>query len=539
MTAKKIDFWKLLIVLLAFSVMIPICVLLFSFFSPESEIWQHLSTNVLPRLIKNTFTLGIGLICTTSFIGVSLAWINAVCDFPGRKIFSWGLLMPFAMPAYVMAFVFLGVFDYSGPVQSFIRSLTGSSNIWFPDIRSSAGVITVMTLAFYPYVYLIAKNAFSTQGKRTLELGQSLGYSRTKSFFKIALPLARPWIAGGLMLVLMETLSDFGAVSIFNYDTFTTAIYKSWFGFFSINAAAQLSSILVIIVLTIILTEQHMRLKMRYWQPGRDSRELKRIKLTGIKATAAFIYSLSIFTAAFILPAIQLIFWSYQIFSEEFNTNYFGILFNSLSLSSIATATICLLALTMAYAKRHQKSSIYKSLINISTIGYALPGTILSVGIVIPVAFLNKHLNSFYELISGHSDGITIQGTLSIMIFAYLIRFMAPAFGSIDSSMHRITKSMDEASASLGLSKLKTLYKIHAPMLKGGILTAMMLVFIDIMKEMPITLIMRPFGWNTLAIKIYELTSEGEWQRAALPALTLVLAGMLPIALLTKHMEKK
>ncbi len=512
-------------------------VVLLSFLYPAQEIWDHLIQNVLRTLVINTFWLVLGVSLLTTLLGVSLAWLTAVCDFPGRKFFSWALMLPLAVPTYVLAFVFLGLLDYSGPVQSQLRVWFGTDVI-FPEVRSTGGVIAVLSLALYPYIYLITRNAFLTQGIRTLEVAQSMGYNRRQGFFKVALPMARPWIAGGLMLVLMEALADFGAVSIFNFDTFTTAIYKAWFGFFSLSAAAQLSSVLVIVVFVIILIEQQMRARMRYYQPGQHSVALNRFRLSRGAGFAACAYSFAVLLTAFIIPSVQLIFWSFGVLSEELNARYAGFLINSLGLGFSASILTCICALLLSYARRHHPDRITDFFVRASTLGYALPGTILAVGIFIPIAYVDNVINDVAVSFFGTGTGPVLQGTLLIMIVAYMVRFMAAGYNSIDSSMQRITKNIDEASHLMGLKGLNMLRRIHLPILRTGMLTSATLVFVDVMKEMPITLMMRPFGWDTLAVKIYELTSEGEWERAALPAITLILAGLIPIVLLIRQTEK-
>jgi iron(III) transport system permease protein len=523
--------WRITAFLISLCVIIPLAVVLLSFLYPAQEIWDHLMQNVLKDLLVNTFWLVLGVSTLTVLLGVSLAWMTAVCDFPGRKFFSWALMLPLAVPTYVLAFVFLGLLDYSGPVQTQLRIWFGPENVLFPDIRSTGGVIAVLSLALYPYVYLISRNAFLTQGIRTLEVAQSLGYNQTEGFFRIALPMARPWIAGGLMLVMMEALADFGAVSIFNFDTFTTAIYKAWFGFFSLSAAAQLSSILVILVFVIIIIEQQMRAKMRYYQPGRHSVKSHRFRLKGGAGWAACI-------TAFIIPSVQLLYWSYDVIREEFNARYFGFLTHSLSLGIMASLLTCTCALILSYARRHHTDRVTDLFVRVSTLGYALPGTILAVGIFIPIAAMDNFINDFSIKFFSAETGPVLQGTLLVMVLAYLVRFMAAGYNSIDNSMQRITRSIDEAANVMGLNGLNMLRRIHLPILRAGMLTAATLVFIDVMKEMPITLMTRPFGWDTLAVKIYELTSEGEWERAALPAITLIIAGLLPIVFLIRQTEK-
>jgi iron(III) transport system permease protein len=391
-----------------------------------------------------------------------------------------------------------------------------------------------MSLALFPYVYLLARNAFETQGKSVLEVSRALGYSPAKAFFKAALPMARPWIAGGLMLVLMETLADFGAVSIFNYDTFTTGIYKAWFGFFSLNAAAQLSSVLLVLVFLIIVFEQRMRSKMQFHQVGKMSPAPSRLKLEGWKKWTAFTSLMSIVSIAFVVPCLQLISWSLATISVELDNRYIGLLFRSLFFASMAAASITTFGLLLAYIQRQHTDVFTKWIIRLSTMGYALPGTVLSVGIVIVVNWADKPMVWFLRELFGLELSSVLNGTIAVVLFAYAVRFLTAGFNTINNSMLRITRSMDEASALMGVSGIKLLKRIHIPILKNGLFIAAMLVFVDVMKEMPITLMTRPFGWDTLAVKVFELTSEGEWQRAALPSLTLVAAGLIPLILLNK-----
>ncbi len=522
----------------ALLVIIPILIILTSFLQPEPDIWQHIVDTLLIDLLKNTFILCIGVLAGTFVLGVGTAWLTAVCDFPGRKFFNWALILPLAMPTYVLAFVFIGLLDFSGPVQTMLRTQLVSSTKWFPEIRSAGGVIFVMSLALYPYVYLLARNAFQSQGKRILEVSQALGESRTNAFFKVALPMARPWIASGLMLVLMETLADFGAVSIFNYDTFTTGIYKVWFGFFSLTAAAQLSSILLIFVILLVIVEQQMRARMQFHQVGKLSTENSRIKLYGWKKWAACGILSTIVMIAFLIPCFQLVVWSIESAAVELDSRYIGLLFRSLFFSLMAAAIITSLGLLMAYIQRQYPDQFTKWTIRFSSMGYALPGTVLAVGIVIMANFTDKQIIWVIKAITGIQLQSILNGTIITVLFAYTVRFLTAGFNSINSSMHRITKSLDEASTLLGTTGLKLLKTIHIPILKNGLYTAAMLVFVDVMKEMPITLMTRPFGWDTLAVKIFELTSEGEWQRAALPSITLVLAGLIPLILLNRKSEQ-
>lgn len=525
-------------VISALFVILPILVIFASVVQPESEIWKHIVDTLLADLLKNTFIMCVGVLAGTFVLGVGSAWLTAVYDFPGRSFFNWALMLPLAMPTYVLAFVFIGLLDFSGPVQTFIRTQGAVSLNWLPNVRSAGGVIVVLSLALYPYVYLLARNAFQTQGKSVLEVSQALGHSPISAFFRAALPMARPWIASGLMLVLMETLADFGAVSIFNYDTFTTGIYKAWFGFFSLTAAAQLSSVLLIFVFIVIIVEQQMRSRMQFHQVGKMSLEAGRIKLDGWKKWMAGTVLAAIILFAFIIPCLQLVIWSFEVITVELDSRYIGLLLRSLFFSATAAVLITALGLLMAYIQRQHSDHFTKWIIRLSTMGYALPGTVLAVGIVIIVNFADKPMVWAIKELSGIQLTSVLNGTIITVIFAYTVRFLTVGFNTINSSMLRITKNLDEASTLLGITGIKLLKRVHIPILKNGLFIAAMLVFVDVMKEMPITLMTRPFGWDTLAVKIFELTSEGEWKRAALPSITLVLAGLVPLMLLNKKAER-
>ncbi|QOJ20090.1 MAG: iron ABC transporter permease [Gammaproteobacteria bacterium] len=530
--------WRSVPFIAAALVLAPVGVIVSAFFAPASDVWQHLIETTLPQLLINTFWLALGVITGTALLGISLAWITAVYEFSGRRFFSWALLLPMAMPAYVTAFVALGLFDFTGPVQTALRAWLASDLSWFPDIRGRMGVIAVMTLAFYPYVYLLARNAFLSQGKRSLEVAQSLGFNRKQGFFKVVLPMARPWIAGGLMLVLMETLADFGTVAVFNYNTFTTAIYKAWFSMFSLPAASQLASLLIMIVFAVIVIEQQFRLRMRYAENKRTERA-QRIRLTGWRNWLVTGFVLGVLFLAFLLPVLQLCRWGAQSFVQDFDFDrYLEFLWHSLTLSGLAALLICIVVIAMVYAARRYPSPATRFAVRIATIGYALPGTVLAIGVYVPLVWLDGRLSEWLARWLQTETGPLIQGTLTIMLIAYLIRFMAVSHYPVDGAMQRITHSIDEAAMSLGIHGWAMIRKVHIPILKPGIFTAATLVFIDVMKEMPITLMTRPFGWDTLAVRIYELTSEGQWEQAALPAVTLVLAGLIPIFLFMRQTEK-
>lgn len=526
--------WRLAAFLVSLITLIPLAVVLFSLVTPQPAIWDHLTQYVLPELLINTFWLILGVAVGTGLLGVSLAWLTAVYDFPGRRFFSWALMLPLAIPAYVAAFVNIGLFDFTGPVQTALRAYFGGG-AWFPPIRSRGGVISVMVLSLYPYVYLLARNAFMTQGRRALEVGQSLGLSPSMGFINIALPMARPWIAAGIMLALMETLADFGAVSIFNYDTFTTAIYKAWFGLFSVAAASQLASLLVLMVLVLALLEQYWRGDKRYHAAGKSGQS--RYQLGPAMGWGVAVFAGLVLAFALVIPLLQLVVWCVQVFATDFDSRYPSFVWHSLLLSSMAAALVVIAAMILAYVLRRCHDWPTRFFGRLSTLGYAIPGTVLAVGIFIPVAWLDNQLLACCKAWISPAGGNILRGTLAVMLLAYIARFLAPGFNAIDSAMQRITRSQEEVARGMGYGGWRLFYHVHFPLLRGGIFSAAMLVFVDVMKEMPITLMTRPFGWDTLAVRIFEMTSEGQWDRAALPAVALVLAGMLPVILLTRQSE--
>jgi len=433
-----------------------------------------------------------------------------------------------AMPGYVMAFVAIGFLEYSGPVQTLLRSWAGAE-VWFPPIRSRGGIIVVMALALYPYIYLLARNAFLTQGRQALEVGQSLGLTRRQGFFRVALPMARPWIAGGLMLVVMETLADFGTVSVFNYDTFTTAIYQSWFSLFSISSALQLAFFLLLLVFVAVALEYRWRGRTAYitsLSPGAGV-----VTLTGAGRWVAFGSALLVLLLAFVLPCLQLLAWSIR--NGQIDARFLDSGLRTLSLATISALMIAAVAIILVYALRNA-GNVARLAGRIATLGYALPGTVLAVGIYTQISGLNGFLNSSLESLTGASPKFFLQGTVLAMLLAYLVRFLAVAYQAVDAAMQRVTVRIDESARSLGVGGWQLLRRVHVPLLRGGLLTALLLVFVDVMKEMPITLMTRPFGWDTFAVRVYEMTAEGQWEQAALPALSIVLTGLIPVIILTR-----
>jgi ABC-type Fe3+ transport system, permease component len=520
--------------LLAGFVTVPMVIVLAAWLNPEQEVWRHLADTVLVDLLRNTTVLMIGVGIGVLLLGVSLAWLTAMCDFPGRRLFDWALMLPLAVPAYVLAFVAVGTLDYSGPVQSWLRAQFGLQGNWFPSIRSEGGVITLMTLALYPYVYMLVRAAFLSQGRRLIDAARVLGFGPWAVFWRVALPMARPAIAAGVSLSLMETLADFGAVSVFNYDTFTTAIYKAWYGFFSLHAAAQLASLLLLFVALALIGERSLRRKLRYHGFARVNSE-RRLALTGWRGICATVFATTVLMLAFLLPLVQLSIWAWQTALKYLDARYMELLLPTLSLGVLAALLTVAGAFLLGYTERHHGGPLIRAAVRTATLGYALPGSVLAVGIMLSFVWLDQQVFSVVQGWFGISAGLGLAGTLPTLLSAYLVRFLAVAFGPVDSGLARIKPSLPEAARSLGAGQWEILGRIYLPMLRPGLLTASLLVMVEVMKEMPATLLLRPFGWDTVAVRIFEMTSEGEWERAALPAITLVVVGLIPAVLLIRR----
>ncbi len=517
-------------VIIALIVLMPLLLVFSGWLQPESEVWRHLAQTLLADLIVNTLVLLAGVAVGVLLLGVGLAWLVVMYDFPGRRFFEWALILPLAVPAYVLAFVAIGVLDFSGPVQSALRPFFDDMK-WFPQIRSSGGVIGVMILVLYPYVYMLARVAFLTQGRKALEASRMLGLTAWQSFYRVGLPMARPAIVAGTALALMETLADFGAVSVFNYDTFTTAIYKAWFGLFNLQAASQLASLLLLFVAMALIGESGLRSRARYDDAGAGSRG-HAVNLTGAARWTAFAVCALIFALAFMLPFIQLTDWALSVVTEDLDSRYWGLLWHTLLLGVLASVFAVIASLILGLANHNRINPLGRLARRIATLGYALPGSVLAVGIMFSVTGFDNLLHALLRIFSVESSGQIVSGSIAALVLAYLVRFLAVAHGPVESGLVKIRPAIIEAGRTLGCSSQRLLRALYLPLLRPGLLTALLLVLIDVMKEMPITLLLRPYGWDTLAVRIYEMTSEGEWERAALPAITLIFLGLIPVILL-------
>ncbi len=538
---NRSPWWTFATLVIAILVGIPVLTVAANIFVPSGDIWQHLASTVLDDYILNSFWLMIGVGTGVFVIGVGTAWLVTMCNFPGSKIFEWMLILPMAVPAYLMAYSYTDFFTYTGPAQALLRDITGwgLGDYWFPDIRSLQGAILMMSFVFYPYVYMLTRAAFLEQSSSLLEAGRSLGASPMKTFFKIALPLARPSIAAGMALSLMETLNDFGTVDYFGVQTFTTGIYRTWFGLGERAAAAQLAGFLLIFILFLILLERWSRSRMQMEARGTGRyKRLKIFELKGWKAWASTLFCFIPVFIGFLLPTAILIDMMLSNLDAALDSRFLTFSLNTIIVAVIAGITALALAIIMAYGVRLNPSWATKTATRIGSLGYAIPGSVIAVGILIPFGWIDNMLDSWLRSTVGFSSGLLLSGTIFALIFAYVVRFLAVAFNTVEASLAKITPSMDEAAEGLGYSFSKTLKKIHIPMMSGSLFTAIMLVIVDVIKELPATLIVRPFNFDTLAVQVYRLASDERLAESSGAALAIILVGLIPVFILSKSITK-
>jgi iron(III) transport system permease protein len=520
---------------------VPVLTVLSSVFSNSSDgVWQHLYETVLGDYVLHSLGLMCGVGVAVLVLGIGPAWLVTMTRFPGTRWLEWALVLPLAMPAYIIAYTYTGLLDVGGPVQVWIRETfeLRFGDYWFPQIRSLAGAITMLAFVLYPYVYLLARNAFLEQSVCVLEVSRTLGASPFKAFTRVALPLARPAIIAGLSLVLMETLADYGTVQYFGVSAFTTGIYRTWFGLGSQTAAAQLAAVLTIFVLFLLIVEYWSRSKARYHHTSNKYTRLPRIELTGWKRYGAMTYCMLPVLVGFLIPFVQLSFWAFDTWGVIDKASFMELLFNSLELASITAVIALFVGLFISYSKRLSPTLLMRSVVRVLGLGYAIPGTVIAVGVLIPFAWVDNTLDAFMREHFDITTGLLFSGTLFAVVFAYLVRFLPVSLNTLDAGLGKIKPTMDDVGRTMGMSPLRILRRVHMPIMKGSLLTASLLVFVDVLKELPATLILRPFNFNTLAIRTYELANQERLAEASSSALMIVLAGIIPVIILSRTISK-
>jgi iron(III) transport system permease protein len=505
-----------------------------------ADTWTHLASTVLPEYLASTAWLCAGVGLGVVAVGVGTAWLVAQHDFPGRRLFEWALVLPLAVPTYVVAYTYTDLLQYVGPLQSSLRHAFGwgRGDYWFPDVRTLPGAIALFVLVLYPYVYLLARTAFLERASGMLEAGRSLGLGPWGAFFRVALPLARPAIAAGTALALMETLADYGAVAYFGVQTFTTGIYRAWFSLGDRAAAAQLSAVLLGVVGLLLAAERASRGRARYHDTTGRGRPLVGRRLGGWRAAAAVAACAIPLALGFLVPAGALLEMALTEGDAQLGPRFLRLARNSVALAGASAALAVLLSLLLAYSARVARSPWPGRLNRVAGLGYAVPGSVIAVGVLIPVTRLDHWLASVLEAATGARPGLLLTGGVAALVYACLVRFLAVALQSVEASLARITSSMDDAARSLGCGEGATLARVHLPLLRGGLWTAGLLVFVDVMKELPATLVMRPFDFDTLATQAHVLASDERLAEASTSALAIVAVGVLPLVAVARRIAR-
>ncbi len=524
---------------LALLVALPVLSVAANVLAPTQGVWGHLAATVLPTYVLNSLWLMLGVGFGVAVGGVGAAWLVTMCRFPLSRQLEWALLLPMAMPAYVVAYTYTGLFDFAGPVQGALRTLFGwrtARDYWFPEVRSLGGAVLVMASVLYPYVYMLARAAFLEQSVCVMEASRTLGCRPWHAFTRVALPLARPAIAAGIALALMETLNDFGTVHYFAVDTFATGIYRTWMGMGQPAVAAQLGALLMVFVLALILIERQSRGAAKAHHTTNRYRSLPRIPLTGLRAAAALLFCAAPIVLGFLLPGGMLAAWALS--TPTSLSDFPHLARNSLLLAGLAGAAAVAMALVLAYAQRMHPTPLVKGAVRLASLGYAIPGSVIAVGTLVPLTALDKAVAGIIERVIGASPGLLLTGSVFALIYAYLVRFLAISTNTVEASLAKVTPSMEAAARTLGLGSVATLRRVHAPLIRGSLLSAALLVFVDVMKELPATLIIRPFNFDTLATRTFTLASDERLADAALPALAIVLVGLVPVVLLSRAITR-
>ncbi len=520
----------------ALIVSLPLLSIASSLLFPSTDVLAHMAATILPGMVANTVGLVVLVGAGTILVGTLGAWLVVAYRFPGSRVFEWALLLPIAMPAYIIGYAYTDALTFAGPVQTALRATFGWSrgDYWFPDIHGLPGVALMLTLVLYPYVYLLARTAFLQQSQSTMDAARVLGRARTGAFFRVALPIARPAIVAGAALALMETLADFGTVQYFGVDTFTTAIYRAWIGMGDRLAAAQLAVGLVAVVMLVLIVERRSRADRRFHEHARRQAAHVPATLEGGRALVAALACFAPIAMGFLLPAGYLVVLHMEGGDPFFGPRFLGYAGNSLILAGISTAVIMTIAVLLGSAERWTESGLFRGLVRFSTMGYAVPGTVIAVGILVPLGLFDNGVDAFMRATFGLSTGLLLSGTAAALVFAYVVRFLAVGFGAVDSGFARISRRFDDVARTLGRDEAGVQREVHVPLLRRALLTGAIIVFVDVLKELPATLIVRPFDFDTLAVRVYQLASDERLLQASTGALMIVAIGLLPVVVLTR-----
>jgi iron(III) transport system permease protein len=517
--------WAAVGVLVAVLVAGPLLVLPASFVT-DAGAFDQIGADLLPEALRASAALAVGVGAGTLALGGGLAALVSFYDFPGRRWLDWALVLPLAMPAYVLVFVLLGQYDSDSALQRAMRDVLGAG---LPEVRSTGGAITVLTLVLYPYVYVLGRSAFLEQSRDTFEAARSLGLSHARAIGRLALPLARPALAAGVALAVMEALADFGAVNLLNYRAMTDAIYRVWYGAFDQAAALQLATVLVSLTIGLVLLERMLRGRARYHGALARGEAVVPRRLRGPRAWLAAALPVALLALVLVGPLVQLCVWSVRSLGEGATaSNLLRAAFTSVSLAVVAALVAAAAATVVVYGRRTQPSRVGEATAKLQTLGYAVPGTVVAVAVYIPLAWLDRRIDGVL------GTGLLLTGSAIGLVLAYVVRFQALAFFSVEARMARLDPALDDAAQSLGADRDRVLADVHLPLLWPGIVTAALLVFVEVMKELPATALLRPLGNDTLAIAVWEATKDSRFDTAALPALLIVAVSLVPVVLMIR-----
>ncbi len=536
------DTWAVSALTIVVVVLFPVVAVLWMATFPAEGVFGHLVSTVLPRYLANSLLLMASVGVITGVIGTATAWLVVMCSFPGRAWLEWALLLPLAVPAYIAAYALVDFWEYAGPAQTVMREMTGWSSkqdYWFPEVRSRTGAILVLSLSLYPYVYLLARAAFRDQSANVLEVARTLGCGFSGRFLRIAVPLARPAILGGVAIVMMETLSDFGTVEYFAVQTLTTGIMTTWLEASNAAGAAQISSLLLTIVVVLVVAERLSRHKARFYQPGRKQIYLVSEQLSGLRALAATVICSLPVLLGFLMPVSIILYHSVSRVEIWSDVTLWASAVNTLYVSFTAAVITVAAAVMLVFGIRVSYREGIALLAPLSTIGYAVPGVVLGIGILIPLAAFDHAFADLVLYLTGADPGLLITGTGAAIVLAYSIRFFALALSSTDSAFERWHPAIGDAARSLGKSPLATVWQVYIPLVKGGLLTAGLLVFVDCVKELPATLLLRPFGFNTLATRTYDFASLEDLSRASSAAVVVILVGLASVVIMAAAFRRQ
>ena len=543
MISKSLNLYKLLPWVVTCILLCPIiAIFLSAFVIDESGSFSHLVDTVLFTYISNSILVILSVVLLSIIFAMPSAWFVACCDFPSRKKLQWALMLPLAMPPYIIAIVYTDLLDFTGPVQLALRRLFSWQSIddyYFPDIRTIFGASVILALSLFPYLYLLLRSAFLTQSAGLFQAARTLGLSPLQAFWRVSIPLSRSAMAVGISLIAMETLGDFATVNYFAVHTLTTAIYDTWLELGSLTTAAKISSMMLLAIVILISLENYSRRKQQVYQRNNNGNVDLRFVLTGWKKWGVLGFTWSLVSLSLFIPIATLMYYAAHYFAESLNDDLINYTMNSLWLAFLVAILALIVALTVNFYQRLSPGFAAKSTIRLSSLGYAVPGTVVAIGVLIPLTSFDLLLNDFLLSWDLSPVGLILSGSLVILVLGYLVRFSAIAVGSVDSSLVQVSPSLELASRTLGNGPVKTLWRVNIPLIKKGMLTAFILVFIEAMKELPAALLLRPFNFETLATYVYQFVSDEMIEYAALPALMIIALGLIPFIVVNRLLEKK